>query len=118
MSKKNELKKLYQDLGQEVYEHSKTEQLDEVYNDLQGRIDSLIKEIAEIEQTIDSIVNDQKDSFSSYKREVRKTWNENMAKEERPEPGPDGVEIMKICDHCNTGNHVKAIYCINCGHKF
>ncbi len=118
ISKKGELKKLYQQLGIAVYEDYKEEKQGAEYEALYKKISSFLKEIELIEDKVEEIVNSQKDSFDTYKREVKTTWNENMAAEARPQPGPDGVEVMKICNQCNTGNHVEASYCISCGHKF
>jgi DNA phosphorothioation-dependent restriction protein DptG len=117
ISKNNELKKLYQQLGMAKYENRTGGNEEAIHAPLYSKIDSLIKEINEIEKEVKDIVNTQKDSFDTYKRKVKTTWNENMAKEVKPEPGPDGVEIMKICDYCNTGNHVEASFCISCGKK-
>jgi len=118
MNKKNELKDLYQQLGMVKYQNYAEGAEDPEHKRLYAKIDSLKKEIDEIEKQVDDLIKCQKDSFDTYKREVKTTWNDNMAQEVRPERGPDGVEIMKICNHCNTGNHVEASYCINCGNKF
>jgi hypothetical protein len=118
ISKKNELKKLYQELGMAKYEDYLGGNEDPANKPIYLKIDSLQKEINEIEKQVEDIVNSQKDSFDSYKREVKTTWNDKMAGEVKPEPGPDGFEVMKICKECNTGNHVEASYCINCGSKF
>lgn len=118
MNKKNELKRLYQELGMAKYEDYAEGNDDSAHRLIYSKIDSLRKEVDEIEKQVQDIISSQKDSFHTYKREVKTTWNDNMAKEVKPEPGPDGVEVMKICKECNTGNHVEASYCINCGNKF
>lgn len=118
IEKKIELKKAYQQLGEAAYEAYTENKEVTASEHLYNRIAALLKETDEIEQQIEEIVNIQKDSFDMYKREVKKTWNENMAREPKPEPGEDGVEVMKICPKCNTGNHVEASFCINCGDKF
>ena len=118
IEKKSELKKLYQQLGETNYECYIENKPDTSSSLLYTNITSLLKEIDKLQEQVDDIVNLQRDSFDTYKREVKTTWNENMAKEARPQPGTDGVEVMKICDHCNTGNNVEATFCINCGNKF
>lgn len=118
ISKKSDLKKAYQQLGLAKYEDYISGSQDTDYAPLYNKVASLKKEIEILEKKVRDIINSQKDSFDTYKREVRTTWNDKMASEPKPEKGPDGVEIMKICDRCNTGNHIEAAYCINCGHKF
>ncbi|WP_069999472.1 zinc ribbon domain-containing protein [Cellulosilyticum sp. I15G10I2] len=118
ISKKGELKKLYQQLGLAVYEEFKEGEPDTPHRALYIKINALLKEIEVLENKVEDIVNSQKDSFDTYKREVKTKWNENMANEVKPKPGEDGFEVMKICDECQRGNHVEASYCINCGHKF
>ena len=46
--------------------------------------------------------------------------NSEMTKEEKTNTmaEDDGIEILKVCPVCNTGNHEHAAYCIKCGNKF
>ncbi len=118
MSLKNELKKLYQKLGEAQYTAYINNEENEAQTVIYNQITTLLNDINKKEKDIDNIVNTQKDSFDSYKKDVRTTWNENMAEAKKPEKGEDGYEVMKICEDCNTGNHVDATYCIYCGHKF
>lgn len=115
---KNELKKAYQEIGIAEYEAHILEQEHGTNQVLYNRVESLLKQIQEIEEEINTIVDIQKDSFDSYKREVKTKWNETMAKEKHPQKGEDGVEVMKFCSHCNAGNAVEANYCISCGKQF
>lgn len=118
LSKKNELKKAYQQLGEAQYEAYIHNTEEEVPASLYTKIETMIKEITQIERQVEDIVTTQKDSFDTFKRTVKTTWDENMSKQSRPEKGEDGVEIMKICSHCNVGNNINASYCISCGNKF
>ncbi|MDF2877662.1 MAG: hypothetical protein K0S30_758 [Clostridia bacterium] len=118
LSKKNELKKAYQQLGEAQYEVHVHNAEEEIPVSLYTKIEVITKEIAQIEKQVGEIVTTQKDSFDTFKRTVKTTWDENMAKQTRPEKGEDGVEIMKICSHCNVGNNISASYCISCGNKF
>lgn len=118
VSKKSELKKLYMQLGMAKYEDYSAGSEDAKNMPLYLKIDALRKEIEDREAQVEDIVRNQKDSFDTFKRNVKTTWNEEMAKESKPEAGPDGVEVMKICHYCNAGNHVQADFCISCGNKF
>ncbi|PHV69821.1 hypothetical protein CS063_13985 [Sporanaerobium hydrogeniformans] len=115
---KNDLKKLYQKLGEEQYTAYIQGDESKVQTVLYNQITNLIHEIEKREKIINDIVSNQKDSFDSYKRDVKTTWDENMAAAQKPEKNKEGFEVMKICENCNTGNHVDATYCIYCGEKF
>lgn len=118
LEKKSELKGLYQQLGEAQYESYIENKQNISLTPFYTQITALLKEINKLQDQVKEIVNSQKDSFDTYKREVKTTWNENMAQEARPEKGEDGLEVMKICSECNTGNNVEASYCINCGKNF
>lgn len=118
LSKKNDLKNLYQQLGKQVYEEAQVDEQYVVDELFYTRITALLKEIDVLEDKIKDIVNTQKDSFDAYKREVKTAWSEEMQEQSKPDTDEDGVQIMKICENCQVGNHVEATYCINCGEKF
>lgn len=121
LNKRNELKKLFESLGEAQYKVMIDENEDAANRDaLCEKITALKAEITEVEQKLEEIVNAQKSSFDSYKRKVKTTWDE-LTKEEKKDDlaeEDDGIEILKICPVCNTGNHEHAAYCIKCGNKF
>ena len=120
LNKRNELKKLFEKLGEAEYKVFTSEEKDTVDRDgLCEKITAVKTEITELEQKLEEIVNAQKSSFDSYKRKVRTAWDE-LTKEEKKDDlqEEDGIEILKICPVCNTGNHEHAAYCIKCGNKF
>ena len=118
MNKRNELKRLFTSLGEAQYK-CYVEQVDsEERDNLYAKIDTLKLQIADVEKRLGEIVTKQKCSLDSYKREVKSTWNEPQTKEEKADLEEDGIEILKICPVCNTGNHEYAAYCIKCGNKF
>ncbi len=118
LNKRNELKRLFTLLGEAQYkchvEQIESEDRDELY----AKIDALKLQITEVEKRLGEIVTTQKSSLDSYKREVKSTWNEPETKEKKADLDEDGIEILKVCPVCNTGNHEHAAYCIKCGNKF
>ena len=120
LNKRSELKRLYEALGEVQYkvymEHEESAETQILYS----KITHLKAEITDIEQKLEEIVNRQKSSFDSYKRKVKTTWQEDgdasIKREDLSEE--DGIEILKVCPVCNTGNHEHAAYCIKCGNKF
>lgn len=120
LNKRNELKKLYELLGEVQYK-AYTDQSEEVpeREELYDKITKVKAKIIENETKLEEIVNAQKSSFDTYKRKVKTVWDE-MTKEEKTNTmaEDDGIEILKVCPVCNTGNHEHAAYCIKCGNKF
>ena len=122
LNKRNELKKLFERLGEAEYKLfvSEAEEADTVDRDtICEKITAIKTEIADLEKKLEEIVNAQKSSFDNYKRKVKTAWDE-LTKEEKKDDlqEEDGIEILKICPVCNTGNHEHAAYCIKCGNKF
>lgn len=113
---KNDLKKLYQRLGEEQYKHYIEGQEPVHQSALCNRITNLRKEIARLEKEVEEVVNIQKDSFDAYKRDVRSTWNEE-GQGVRMKRDDNGIKMMKFCPNCNIGNATEALYCIHCGNK-
>lgn len=119
LNKRNELKRLFEALGEVQYK-AYIENEDSVErNILYSKITTLKNEITSLEKKLEDIVNTQKSSFDSYKRKVKTTWEEDMTFSKTDDlAGDDGIEILKVCPACNTGNHEHAAYCIKCGNKF
>lgn len=120
LNKRNELKRLFEALGEVQYKAYIENEDNVERNVLYSKITNLKTEIAAIEKKLEDIVNTQKSSFDSYKRKVKTTWEEeNIASSKDAElVEDDGIEILKVCPVCNTGNHEHAAYCIKCGNKF
>lgn len=114
---KNELKKLHERLGQAHYTAFISEDKDNVFAPLCNRITAVQQEIERLENKIKGVVGDQKNSFNSFKDQVKNTWQEETAAytDTRDE---NGIKILKFCEHCNVGNPREAAYCINCGKAF
>lgn len=113
---KNELKKLYQRLGEEHYTAYMKGEVEGVHPPIYNRITTMLKEIEMLEQKIGDVVNEQKDSFDTFKRDVKSTWNEESQSYETKRD-ENGIKILKFCQHCDIGNPVDGIYCVNCGKK-
>lgn len=113
---KNDLKKLYQRLGEEQYKHYREGDEPMHQSALCNRITNLRKEIARLEKEVEDVVHVQKDSFDAYKRDVRSTWDERDP-DVRVERDENGIKMLKFCPNCNIGNAKEAIYCIHCGNK-
>lgn len=121
LNKRSELKRLYESLGEVQYKcHIEgTEGNDIDLNVLYTKITNIKDDIKTLENKLESIVNTQKSSFDSYKRKVKTTWDERTSEpKQEPFGQDDGIEILKVCPVCNTGNHEHAAYCIKCGNKF
>lgn len=122
LSLKNELKKLYTQLGERYYKELMN--IEEVtdYTRICNRITGLSKEVERLEKEIGYVVTEQKDSFDSYKRNVKTTWNEDINQETSQsktyQRDENNIKMFKFCDNCNVGNQIDATYCVNCGHKF
>lgn len=114
---KTDLKKLYTELGEKAYQ-------DRLYPDTDSNIEVLYKQISEkemiirdLERNAINIRKEQKNTFESVKRDVKRTWDGEGEETRTPEPDEDGYLQMKFCLNCNIGNHPDAEYCIACGHK-
>ncbi|WP_054741788.1 hypothetical protein [Cellulosilyticum ruminicola] len=120
LTKKSELKKLYQALGESHYKAYAMGETDETQGAIYEKITELVKDIAEAEKRLEDIVTTQKTSFSTFKEDVKTTWNEPTvgAQKNEEETQNDNVKVMKVCPVCNTGNNIHAAYCIHCGNKF
>lgn len=120
LNKRSELKRLYEVLGEIQYKVYLENEENAERNVLYSKITRLKAEITDIEQKLEEIVNKQKSSFDSYKRKVKTTWQEDGDQTVRRDDltQEDGIEILKVCPVCNTGNHEHAAYCIKCGNKF
>lgn len=118
LNKRNELKRLYTTLGEVQYKAYIENEDNVERNVLYSKITNLKTEIKELEQKLEEIVNIQKSSFDSYKRKVKNAWEEEETTHSSDEAEDDGIEILKVCPVCNTGNHEHAAYCIKCGNKF
>lgn len=114
---KTDLKKLYTEFGEMVY-------LNRLYPEANPKIEVLYDRIAEqetvvreLERNAIHIRKEQKSTFDSVKRDVKRTWDGEGEESRTPEPDEDGYLQMKFCENCNIGNHPDAEYCIACGHK-
>lgn len=115
---KNELKKLYQRLGEDYYKSYTKEDTEPCNLVLCNRITVLLKDIEKLESKIEGVAHTQKDSFEAYKREVKTMWDDHIADDQTIQKDENGIKILKFCQHCNIGNSQSAVYCMNCGHKF
>lgn len=118
LNKRNELKKLFELLGEVQYKAYIENEDSVVRNEIYSKITNLKAEIAALENKLEDIVNTQKNSFDNYKRKVKTAWEEEKGAQSSVFSEDDGIEILKICPVCNTGNHEHAAYCIKCGNKF
>lgn len=120
LNKRNELKRLFEALGEFQYKAYIENEENVERNMLYSKITNLKSEITKLENKLNDIVNTQKNSFDSYKRKVRTTWEEEVLRSSKTSEftEDDGIEILKVCPVCNTGNHEHAAYCIKCGNKF
>lgn len=118
LNKRSELKRLFALLGEAQYkcytEQVENEDRDELY----AKIGELKLQITDVERRLGEIVTTQKSSLDSYKREVKSTWSEPDTTKKDADLSEDGIEILKVCPVCNTGNHEHAAYCVKCGNKF
>jgi len=119
LNKRNELKKLYEALGEVQYKAYIENEDNVERNILYSKITNLKAEIQNLEARLEEIVNIQKSSFDNYKRKVKTAWEEDEKSTKVDDLSEDdGIEILKVCPVCNTGNHEHAAYCIKCGNKF
>jgi len=120
LNKRSELKRLFEALGEVQYKAYIENEDNVERNVLYSKITNLKAEITDIEHKLEEVVNVQKSSFDSYKRKVKTTWQEDEDKTIKKDDfaEDDGIEILKVCPGCNTGNHEHAAYCIKCGKKF
>lgn len=118
LNKRSELKRLYEALGEVQYKAYIENEDNVERNVLYSKITTLKSEIQNLEEKLEKIVNTQKSSFDSYKRKVKTAWEEEKEVKVDDLNTDDGIEILKVCPVCNTGNHEHAAYCIKCGNKF
>lgn len=124
LNKRSELKRLYEALGEVQYKAYIENEDNVERNVLYSKITNLKAEIQKLEEKLEEIVNTQKSSFDNYKRKVKTAWEEEEKQTKADGfsaedlAADDGIEILKVCPVCNTGNHEYAAYCIKCGNKF
>ena len=118
LNKRSELKRLFEALGEIQYKAYIENEDNIERNVLYSKITNLKTEIQNLEKKLEDIVNTQKSSFDTYKRKVKTTWEEEKTVKADSLAEDDGIEILKVCPVCNTGNHEHAAYCIKCGNKF
>ena len=118
LNKRNELKKLFEKLGEAQYKAYIENEEGVERSELYTRITHLKADISNLETKLEEIVNTQKNSFDNYKRKVKTAWEEEKTAKASEFSDDDGIEILKVCPVCNTGNHEHAAYCIKCGNKF
>lgn len=118
INKKAELKKLYQILGETIYNSYSESQIATEQSELFNRITLLKKSMEEIDKKIEDIVSTQKGSFNAYKEEVKTKWTaeEDVSYSKMPSQTVT-VQEIKVCPICHTGNNEYAAYCMNCGNK-
>lgn len=114
---KADLKKLYASLGKKVYENRLYQEADPGIEVLYEQIAEKYRKVKELERSAAHIREEQKSTFESVKRDVKKTWDGEGQETRTPEPDEEGYLQMKFCENCNIGNHPDAEYCIACGHK-
>ncbi|MGL4345140.1 MAG: hypothetical protein ACRCTE_08085, partial [Cellulosilyticaceae bacterium] len=114
---KNDLKKLYMQLGKECYSYQMRGDAQNVNQPLCSRITVVRKEIELLEKRIGEVTDEQKDSFEAYKRDVRSTWDDKPQTEGQYH-NQEGMKILKFCNKCNIGNSPDATHCMNCGQPF
>ena len=116
LSLQNELKKLYQQLGEAYYTDTVCEEETRDYQYLCSRITGLKKEITRLEEEITAVTSQQKDGFKVYKQSVKDTWCESTQKQGSYATYQE-IKVYKFCKVCNIGNAVDAEYCVHCGEK-
>ncbi len=114
---KTDLKKLYTELGEKAYQDRLYPGTDSNIEVLCEQISEKVKIISDLERNAINIRKEQKNTFESVKRDVKRTWDGEGEETRTPEPDEDGYLQMKFCLNCNIGNHPDAEYCIACGHK-
>lgn len=114
---KKELNKLYAQLGEKVYENRLHPQANPKIEVLYDQIEEKEAEVRDLERSAIAIRKEQKNTFESVKRNVKRTWDGEGQESRTPEADDEGYLQMKFCPECNIGNHPDAEYCIACGHK-
>lgn len=114
---KNDLKKLYTQLGEKVYQNRLYPEADPGIDILYDRIVAKVSSIRELERAVEYMRKEQKSTIESVKRNVKKTWKGEGEETRTPEADADGYPQMIFCKECNIGNHPEAQYCIACGSK-
>ena len=114
---KGDLKKLYAQLGEKVYQNRLYPEVDPGIDILYDRIAAKVASIRELERTAEYVRTEQRNTFESVKRNVKRTWQGEGEETRTPQPDAEGYPQMKFCKECNIGNHPEAEYCIACGAK-
>ncbi len=110
---KNDLKKLYQKLGECYYEF-------ECFHtefDSNLLIEDIIKtkhKISTIEEEIQQSVQTQKGNFAHYKDDIMSTWQTEEAEQDVE---VKHIKLYKFCGECNAGNPPQNTECSTCGAK-
>ncbi len=117
LNAKKDLKKLYAQLGEKVYQNRLYPEADPGIEVLYSKIVSQVAHIRELERKAEYIKREQKNTMESIKRSVKKTWKKEGEESKTPKADKDGYPQMKFCQACNIGNHPEAEYCIACGLK-
>lgn len=112
---KNDLKKLYTQLGEKVYQNRLYPEADPGIEILYDLIVDKVAQIRELDKAVDNLRMEQKSTMESVKRCVKKTWKSDGEETKTPENDQEGYPQMKFCTQCNIGNHPEAQYCIACG---
>lgn len=114
---KTDLKKLYTELGERAYQDKLYPGLDSRIEILHEQISNLKKQITELDKEASDMRQEQRNTYESVKRDVKRTWEGQGDEERKPEADEEGYLHMKFCANCNIGNHPDAEYCVACGHK-
>ncbi len=114
---KSDVKKLYTKLGERVYQDRLHPDEDTMIDILHEQIFEQEEKINELERSSNNIRKEQKHTYESVKRDVKRTWEGEGEEARRPEPDEEGYFQMKFCSNCNIGNHPDAEYCVACGYK-
>ena len=113
---KNDLRKLYTQLGEKIYQNRLYPEADPAIEILYNKIADKTAKIKKLNKTVKDIRKEQKNTMESVARNVKKTWQAKGEETRTPEADDDGYLEMKFCTKCNIGNHPEAEYCIACGH--
>ncbi|MFP4456432.1 MAG: zinc ribbon domain-containing protein [Clostridia bacterium] len=113
-SEEGKLKKLYADLGEEVYkEYTKGEKFDGKFNQLFSDINLALKAIEELkdEQADVKGVKECQNCGAEIKQEAKFCTNCGAAQEDEPAAMPE----TKNCPNCGAELDIDAKFCPECG---
>ncbi|MGL4361758.1 MAG: hypothetical protein ACRCSG_00485, partial [Cellulosilyticaceae bacterium] len=120
--KKNELKKYYQKLGEQLYQQINSDDSidykEKIDENTVKEIKKIISDIERLELVINEVSSEKKYSFEKYRKNVTKTWNEEEIYRVEEKIDKDRIKNLKFCQHCNIGNALEATHCVYCGEKF